>query len=1187
MSSIREINSLGRKNVSTIIQSLGFKNINQAIESFGEVPKARKYNDTIKKRVLELMREEYNVIAQQINNEAKIQKKIVQKKKIEFLNNFSVYKPPPTMRNRDKVKTFTIDYHMKTTYKKSGQIKYHHTTAGPYTIAVSNINKFIKTTNHENSETIDEVIQVWVNFLNIEQLIKDRIPKANQMMKRSYVLNNKWLRYSKSIAPYAFDDANDECVYHQLSKYLLDPPSGRATKFINGQKTSGAAIFKYFQSIQDGDKNDFKKNSGVSTSMVADLCKTIHRSVYAYDEDSKCFFSLVETNENRNYCPVIFYKLNGHMYLLNTSEAIKSVAESNKKTARKMITSSIDEGQQKENNLEVFNLEWFDVETAMKLKEGIYLVQKSNLSMEIIEFIRFYKDIPKVRNIRNSIVEIQFFNEDDKVVVICCDINFAKNIDYLQMKRVAEQNKITYINNGVGFVIGKIIENSKICVRKTFTEQEKKDLIIQYKNCCAICKSKTSEFEIDHIMPLACGGSNEIENIQPLCIDCHKTKTSEEQERGYCVIDETASYFNKKVCDEIADSIAFKSHQFVERVDSENYPESFKIDMQKCRRNLTYQCEYEFPVYGVMDIPVPFSGEIKCGLYYVITDNTFPFRGSGWYHEALIQYGIDNELISLNDIRLEFLPSKKLPNNYFQTNIDLLLNAFEIEPSLQKLAINAYIGLMGRTKRSSCKSKFSLCPYEASTWYSSVENANVFIRNHTSAKCETIYEGIETQSVLEESTTYPIYSMILQLEAIELHRLETLVLRNGGRILDRNTDAIRYFADKEINIDKYFWDKDKTIQKYQVENSNPLKIESLAHFNRNHILDLSTFELNWEISHDYLGTVEKKAKELVDGKKSFHIDGLAGTGKSYLTNKIIDILKENDKKYMAFSPTNKGARIIDGKTIHSMYYKYKRNKYKLIEMLTEIEYILIDEVSMMTEMFYKLFIMIKKIFPTMRFIISGDFGQLPPVNDTWSGDYKNSASLFELCDGNRVQLTQCRRSDDVLFNLCKNVESIDIRKFKPTEMTYLNIAYLHKTRIQVNNKCMESFVKDKPFVELKQDKHNPKTQDLKLCVGMPVIAHKTNKKLNVLNSERFVIKSVTDEIIEIKEDNRLIEIKTQDFHKFFYLGFCITVHASQGDTFKVKYTIYDWKNYIFSKKAKYVAMSRGTSIQNIQIANNI
>ena len=39
---------------------------------------------------------------------------------------------------------------------------------------------------------------------------------------------------------------------------------------------------------------------------------------------------------------------------------------------------------------------------------------------------------------------------------------------------------------------------------------------------------RTSNLELDHIIPLHRGGSNESENLQLLCVDCHRAKTAAE-----------------------------------------------------------------------------------------------------------------------------------------------------------------------------------------------------------------------------------------------------------------------------------------------------------------------------------------------------------------------------------------------------------------------------------------------------------------------------------------------------------------------------------------------------------------------------------------------------------------------------------------------------------------------------------
>ena len=53
---------------------------------------------------------------------------------------------------------------------------------------------------------------------------------------------------------------------------------------------------------------------------------------------------------------------------------------------------------------------------------------------------------------------------------------------------------------------------------------------------------------------------------------------------------------------------------------------------------------------------------------------------------------------------------------------------------------------------------------------------------------------------------YPIYKQILEMEALQLHTLETIIKKKNGIILDRNTDAIRYGREEAIDITQYYWD---------------------------------------------------------------------------------------------------------------------------------------------------------------------------------------------------------------------------------------------------------------------------------------------------------------------------------------------------------------------------------------------
>ena len=57
----------------------------------------------------------------------------------------------------------------------------------------------------------------------------------------------------------------------------------------------------------------------------------------------------------------------------------------------------------------------------------------------------------------------------------------------------------------------------------SFTEKEWVDLKTSYNNLCAFCKLDV-KLTVDHIIPLCKGGSNSIDNIQPLCMPCNSKK---------------------------------------------------------------------------------------------------------------------------------------------------------------------------------------------------------------------------------------------------------------------------------------------------------------------------------------------------------------------------------------------------------------------------------------------------------------------------------------------------------------------------------------------------------------------------------------------------------------------------------------------------------------------------------------
>ena len=91
---------------------------------------------------------------------------------------------------------------------------------------------------------------------------------------------------------------------------------------------------------------------------------------------------------------------------------------------------------------------------------------------------------------------------------------------------------------------------------------------------------------------------------------------------------------------------------------------------------------------------------------------------------------------------------------------------------------------------------------------------------------EQFYQVFNTFMTETDETEAPIYNQVLELEAIELHRLAKIIESKGGYVLDLNTDCVSAafpkdilpFTITDININDYYYDDAKTLPKYKLEN---------------------------------------------------------------------------------------------------------------------------------------------------------------------------------------------------------------------------------------------------------------------------------------------------------------------------------------------------------------------------------
>ena len=359
--------------------------------------------------------------------------------------------------------------------------------------------------------------------------------------------------------------------------------------------------------------------------------------------------------------------------------------------------------------------------------------------------------------------------------------------------------------------------------------------------------------------------------------------------------------------------------------------------------------------------------------------------------------------------------------------------------------------------------------------------------------------------------------------------------------------------------------------------------------------------------------------------QGFRLSGIAGTGKSYATiNVLIPLLDKLKLKWELTATTNKARanelwveKGIIGQTIHS-FLKWEGGKLKdkSLSMLEDLDYLIVDECSMLPKMFYKFLIQARVKYPSLKIVLIGDYQQLPEVRIM--GEFKGSIYNYadtnvvkHLTDYNEIELTKnmrcseegkymfqiytdlikgkikrdSKREDKLLDEFAYKRDGKRSHKYTNTNLCYTNSCkdFLHKIRLQ-----KLKLPKLAPIVSGNGKKIYPKFLKWGLCKNIRLTA--IHNSANFYNNQSFILKDVDKNcdgdkyavlIDRITKEELMLWM--EDLYKYFDYGYAMTIHRSQGCSIDEPYTISEWDNMSFAMK--YVAMSRCKKKEYITINN--
>lgn len=407
---------------------------------------------------------------------------------------------------------------------------------------------------------------------------------------------------------------------------------------------------------------------------------------------------------------------------------------------------------------------------------------------------------------------------------------------------------------------------------------------------------------------------------------------------------------------------------------------------------------------------------------------------------------------------------------------------------------------------------------------------------------------------------------------------------------------------------------------------------------------------------NYESDYENIKSSLSEGRNIF-LTGPGGVGKSYYINKLKDELKD---EIVLTSTTGVSSYNLKAMTIHSftgigvfkvgdkvdsVIKKMKKFSSTYDQIKTRVRkysIIVIDEVSMLGKGFLEMINEILKIlrgndrvFGGYQVIFTGDFMQLPPVND----NYCFYSDVWKELNFKVIQLTKLYRfNDDLYSSILSRVRVGKNTKDDNTELYKRYFAYkkykdeieekelgvdkdgkykdlkirptfLYSRKVNVNDKNMEELeLNPNELIVFKanyRDKHKLCKIDvdklynsLYLKIGAQVmLTINFDIELGLVNGSRGVVTNYENSILYVKfmngmeigfsrheyvfEEDGKVMYKMDQFP--FILAYALSIHKVQGCT--LDYAIIDIGHSVFEENMSYVALSRVRNLEGLFLAN--
>lgn len=384
---------------------------------------------------------------------------------------------------------------------------------------------------------------------------------------------------------------------------------------------------------------------------------------------------------------------------------------------------------------------------------------------------------------------------------------------------------------------------------------------------------------------------------------------------------------------------------------------------------------------------------------------------------------------------------------------------------------------------------------------------------------------------------------------------------------------------------------------------------------------------------------QQEALSLMMMGHNVFLTGQAGSGKTYLLNKYIKFLKNNNVNVAVTASTGIASTHIGGITIHSwsgigIKKELNKNEIKKVQLnqnvmkrIRDAKVLIIDEISMFhsyrldtVDQICKLARVNAESFGGLQVVLCGDFFQLPPINDK---EYPADSFAYKSDVWGELKIKICylneqhRQWDEQFLKVLNDIRSQDLN-----ESTYENLSsrlnlnkvndisstklYTHNIDVDsINNEKLKNIKKPPQVYEMLSKGDKKLIESLKKgCLAPEILILKKGAKVIFIknNLSKGYINGTMGKVIGFDTENKPIvqtlsgkEIvantttwELEDNEKVIAqisqiplrLAWAITVHKSQGmsmDAAEIDLS----KSFAFGMG--YVALSRLRSLEGLSL----